>query len=183
MHDFIKGSHNNLKKNNVISEDYFYWPKMHLEKKGQTFRQGASPAPLVDRPTQLYYIWIFICCNYTNLRNLSTAQKKFVRDNFLTFIVTCKATLPDQNFNQKYIKGIEGYFCKKKNHANLNFPQQEMNPGMLHRGITRKNHLRYFVRLICKILFISQEPDYITRWNFKRRNKWIKKSMKLLTSL
>ena len=86
MHDFIKGSHNNLKKNNVI----------------------------VDRPTQLYYIWIFICCNYTNLRNLSTAQKKFVRDNFLTFIVTCKATLPDQNFNQKYIKGIEGYFCKKK---------------------------------------------------------------------
>ena len=136
---------------------------MQLEKKGQTFRQGASPAPLVDRPTQLYYIWIFICCNYTNLRNLSTAQKKFVRDNFLTFIVTCKATLPDQNFNQKYIKGIEGYFCKKKNHANLNFPQQEMNPGMLHRGITRKNHLRYFVRLICKILFISQEPDYITR--------------------
>ena len=114
MHDFIKGSHNNLKKDNVISENYFHWPKMQLEKKGQTFRQGASPAPLVDRPTQLYYIWIFICCNYTNLRNLSTAQKKFVRDNFLTFIVTCKATLPDQNFNQKYIKGIEGYFCKKK---------------------------------------------------------------------
>ena len=40
-----------------------------------------------------------------------TTKDDFFRDNSLKFIVTCKATLPDQKFNKKSIKG---YFCKKK---------------------------------------------------------------------
>ena len=65
-----------------------------------------------------------------------TTKDDFFRDNSLKFIVTCKATLPDQKFNKKSIKG---YFCKKKQ-ANLKFPHKEMNPEMLHRGITRNIH-------------------------------------------
>ena len=30
---------------------------------------GGSGVGVVDRPTRLFYIWIFICCKYTNLKD------------------------------------------------------------------------------------------------------------------
>ena len=41
----------------------------HMERSGS---KGSHLGPaLVDRPTQLFYIWIFICylCKYTNLKD------------------------------------------------------------------------------------------------------------------
>ena len=48
----------------------------------QTRQRSEDRQPIVDRPTQLFYIWIFIWCKYTNVKDAAGQSATFATFTF-----------------------------------------------------------------------------------------------------